>query len=60
MYSESLSYFQLREYLTVIIENDLLHYDPAVRKFKTTDKGIRFLEIYNKIGDVIEREEIEL
>jgi predicted transcriptional regulator len=54
MYQASLTSFQLKEYLMMLIENDLLSYDLATRKFKTTEKGHRFLEIYNNMSVVME------
>jgi predicted transcriptional regulator len=44
----------LKEYLTVLTDNDLLSYDQETHSFKTTQTGLRFLEIYNQIGDVME------
>ncbi len=57
MYRALLSYAQLKEYLKVLTESDLLSYDSANSKFKTTEKGRRFLEIYNKMGNVMKEEE---
>jgi predicted transcriptional regulator len=51
MYNAFLSYAQLKEYLTVLTDNDLLRYDLDSHTFKTTEKGRRFLEIYNYISD---------
>ena len=53
MYKAFLSYSQLKEYLTVLTEVDLLSYDEETRTFKTTEKGLRFLDTYNQLGDVI-------
>jgi predicted transcriptional regulator len=53
MYKAFLSYSQLKEYLTVLTESDLLSYDQETHTFKTTEKGLRFLQIYNRISDVI-------
>jgi predicted transcriptional regulator len=53
MYKAFLSQSQLKEYVKVLTESDLLSYDSASRKFKTTEKGHRFLEIYNKMGNVM-------
>jgi predicted transcriptional regulator len=54
-YKALLSYNQLKEYLTLLTEKGLLDYDQQeVQTFKTTDKGLRFLDIYNRIGDMIE------
>ena len=42
MYKAFLSYAQLKEYLEILIQNDLLANDtPAI--YKTTSKGLRFL-----------------
>ena len=60
MYKVFLSQSQLKEYLKVLIENELLSYDFVTRTFKTTQKGLKFLHLYNKINDVlIEKEEQE-
>ncbi|HEU4483799.1 MAG TPA: winged helix-turn-helix domain-containing protein, partial [Nitrososphaeraceae archaeon] len=39
MYKAFLSYAQLREYLSVLIENALLEYLEGNQKYKTTEKG---------------------
>ena len=39
MYRAFLSYGQLKEYLSVLIENNLIEYLDGTRKFKTTEKG---------------------
>jgi predicted transcriptional regulator len=44
---------QLEEYLNVLTENDLLSFDSATRRFKITQKGRRFLEIYNNMSDLV-------
>ncbi|HEY6757325.1 MAG TPA: winged helix-turn-helix domain-containing protein [Nitrososphaera sp.] len=57
MYNALLSYAQLKEYLRVLTENDLLSYHSASRKFKTTEKGHRFLEIYNRMENVMREQQ---
>ncbi len=47
-----LSYNQLKEYLKVLTENELLSFESATRKFKITQKGRRFIQIYNKMSDL--------
>jgi len=51
-----LGYDQLKEYLKVLTENDLLSFDSATRKFKITQKGRRFVQIYNKMSDLLKEE----
>jgi predicted transcriptional regulator len=51
MYNAFLSHGQLKQYLTTLADNDLLRYDFLTQTFKTTEKGLRFIQIYNKIDD---------
>jgi predicted transcriptional regulator len=53
MYKAFLSYAQLKEYLTVLIENGLLEYIEGEQIYRTTEKGNRFLTIYNQIGEYV-------
>ena len=53
MYKAFLSYAQLKEYLTVLIENGLLEYVEGEQIYRTTEKGNRFLKIYNQIGEYV-------
>ena len=53
MYKAFLSYAQLKEYLTVPIENGLLEYIEGEQIYRTTEKGNRFLKIYNQIGEYV-------
>jgi predicted transcriptional regulator len=48
-YSAFLSYSQVKGYLKVLTQNDLLSYDFNTRIFKTTEKGLRFIEAYNQM-----------
>ena len=54
MYKAFLSYAQLREYLSVLIENNLLEYLDGTQTYKTTEKGLNFLKIYNEIGELLQ------
>jgi predicted transcriptional regulator len=49
----SLSYFQLKRYLIVLTQNELISYDSNTGKFKTTEKGFRFLEAYDQINSMM-------
>jgi predicted transcriptional regulator len=59
MYRAFLSYNQLEEHLMFLIQKGLLLYDENTRTFRTTEKGIRFLEIYNHLKDMIKYEHKE-
>ena len=53
MYKAYLSFAQLKEYLTVLQENGLLEYEESKQIYRTTDKGIRLLRIYDQVGEMI-------
>jgi predicted transcriptional regulator len=53
MYGAFLSYKQLKKYLPALTERGLLNYDIDAQTFKTTQKGLRFLDTYNQIYDAI-------
>jgi predicted transcriptional regulator len=48
-----LSYAQLREYLSILIKNNLLYRD-GTQTYKTTEKGLYFLKIHNEIGELLQ------
>ena len=53
MYFAFLSYNQVKEYLSTLIENNLIEYLDGGNKFKTTEKGLFFLKMYNEIGELL-------
>ncbi|MGH9980569.1 MAG: winged helix-turn-helix domain-containing protein [Nitrososphaeraceae archaeon] len=55
MYNAMLSYNQLKNYLSVLIENDLIEYLGGTKTFKTTEKGLFFLKIHNEIGELLQQ-----
>jgi predicted transcriptional regulator len=52
MYSAFISFNQLREYLLLLVENGLIQYEEGKHTYRTTEKGIRFLLLQNKIDEV--------
>ena len=59
MYTAFLSYNQLTEYLTILIENSLIEYLDGTRTFKTTEKGLIFLKMHNEIGELLHQTTME-
>ena len=51
MYKAFLSFAQLREYLSTLLEEDLIKYEEGSGKYKTTEKGMRMLHICNQINE---------
>jgi predicted transcriptional regulator len=54
MYKAFLSYNQLKEYFSILIENNLIEYLDGAHKFKTTEKGLNFLKMHNEIGELLQ------
>ena len=54
MYTAFLSYEQLKEYLSVLVENNLIEYSDGTHKFKTTEKRLNFLKMYHEIGELLQ------
>jgi predicted transcriptional regulator len=48
-----LSYKQMKEHLMFLTQKELLCHDNVNGTFMTTEKGIRFLEIYGRMEDMI-------
>jgi predicted transcriptional regulator len=53
MYIAFLSYNQLKEYLSVLIENNLIEYLEGIRTFKTTEKGLNLLKMHNEMAELL-------
>ena len=54
MYKAYLSYNQLREYLSILIENNLIEYLDVDNKFKTTEKGLNLLKMHNEMAELLQ------
>ncbi|MDQ3969022.1 MAG: winged helix-turn-helix domain-containing protein [Thermoproteota archaeon] len=59
MVKTNLSYAQLKGYLMTLSDKDLLSYDLDTHTFKTTEKGLRFIEVYNKLDYMLRSEEVQ-
>ncbi|MGI9011029.1 MAG: winged helix-turn-helix domain-containing protein [Nitrososphaeraceae archaeon] len=54
MYFAFLSYNQLNEYLSILIENNLIEYLDGAHKFKTTEKGLNYLKMHNEMAELLQ------
>jgi predicted transcriptional regulator len=52
MYSAFISFNQLKENLSLLVENGLIQYEEGTHTFKTTEKGIHFSKLQSKIDKV--------
>ena len=54
MYFPFLSYNQLNEFLSLLIENNLIEYLDGTKTFKTTEKGLNLLKIYDEMAELLQ------
>jgi predicted transcriptional regulator len=53
IYVAFLSYKQLQEYLPPLIQNGLLEYLERRKRYKITEKGLKFLKMYEKMEELM-------
>ena len=58
MYKAFLSYGQLKEYLTILLEKGLIKYEEGREIYRTTEKGMRFLQMYTKVQEMMPLENV--
>lgn len=56
MYRAFLSYPQLKVYLDLLQESDMLAYDKQENEYVTTDQGKRFLQMYEQLDKMVPKE----
>ena len=54
MYRAFLSYGQLKEYLSILIENNLIEFLNGTQMFKTTEKGLNYLKKHNEMEELLQ------
>jgi predicted transcriptional regulator len=53
MYRAYMSYSQLKEYLKLLEERQLIKYEPGSQLYVLTEKGLRFMNAYDKINELV-------
>jgi predicted transcriptional regulator len=53
MFKTFLTHAQMKNYLTYLTQHDLIEYDVGAQIYKTTEKGLRFLDTYGQMDDII-------
>jgi predicted transcriptional regulator len=59
MYKAFLSYAQLKEYLGMLLEKGLLEHERETQLFRTTEKGLHILQMYNQFDEMLLIENIK-
>jgi predicted transcriptional regulator len=52
MYHAFISFNQLREYISLLVENGLIQYEEGKHTYRTTEKGMCLLHLQNRIDEV--------
>ncbi len=53
MYRAYMSYSQLKEYLKLLEERELISFNPGSQLYTLTEKGLRFMNAYDKINELV-------
>jgi len=53
MYKSYLSFNQLKEYLKLLLDNGLLEHIPENNTYRTTEKGVKMLEVNNDMNGIM-------
>jgi predicted transcriptional regulator len=53
MYKVMLTYNQLKNYLSILVENNLIEYQDGTQTYKTTEKGLNLLKIHNEMAELL-------
>ncbi len=53
MYAANLSYAQVKEYLAFLQSRGLLSYEEGTQLYKLTERGLKFLNTFDQISDMI-------
>ena len=52
MYKSYLAYNQLKDYLKALQDNGLIDYEVGIRSYRITEKGVKLLELQNKMKEL--------
>ncbi len=54
MYKAFLSYTKVKQYISILIDGGMIKYQEGNRRnYRITDKGIRFLDLHNQLGELL-------
>ena len=60
MYKAVLSYDLMKDYLLSLAEDDLIEYEQGMMTYRTTPKGMRVLQLYNSMNEMVQPSVIKI
>jgi predicted transcriptional regulator len=54
MYKAMLSYEYMKEYLLSLVQDELIEYEQGMMTYRTTPKGMRLLQLYNNVNEMVQ------
>lgn len=58
MYGAYLSFTQLKEYLKLLVDNEMLSFDGNTMTYKTTEVGRNFIKTYERVDRMFDRKQL--
>jgi predicted transcriptional regulator len=58
MYKSNLSHDQMKDYLMILTESCFICYDVSTKRFRTTEKGLKVIEAYKRIEDMVSAQQL--
>jgi predicted transcriptional regulator len=52
MYKAVISYDLMKQHLIFLAENDMIEYERGMMTYRTTEKGMRLLQLYNNMNEM--------
>jgi len=59
MYEAFLSFSQMEEYIALLVRSGLVEHDELKKTYKTTEKGLRLLDMYSRLHQIVESKKKE-